>query len=152
MPKRDYPKTHNGVQMAEKVIAKKMAALLVAGKSLNEARKELGLTPHQAKEINESYECKSTLLEMGEIVLSTAKSELRRGTATMVNKILKTLNHHLDNNHLQAISPALKILGISEDDKPASDTTIQLILPTGAIEPKPVVETTYTEIKLDDNT
>lgn len=142
---RDVPDTIDAKVLADRVIAKKVAALLVSGASKAGIGKELGLKPWQVKGIVESYACKHAVLELSEHAVSTAKNSIKSEVSKMVKGIVATLQHHLDNKNLNAIPHALKILGFSEEEKTEKSQNLTIIMPS-AEAPK-TVNAEYEEVK-----
>src|SRR2546425_708942 len=114
---RDVPNTIDAEELSDRVIAKKVATMLVAGSSRHAISKDLGIKPWALKNIIEGYECKKAVLELGEQVVAAAKTNIKYEVSGMVKGIVETLRHHLDNKNLNAIPHALKILGFSEEEK-----------------------------------
>lgn len=127
MPGGHFPE--HGTDVVEDALATKVAILLVTGKNISQISKELGISRDRIRTLMDSDECIRGVRKLEEEGLRAAKVMIRLGVSKIAKKVLDVIEHHLDNNNLQAVAPALKILGFTENDAPQADQSITVILP-----------------------
>ncbi len=138
------------------VLATEVAALMIMGKGEQTIAKILSdklgqpYTWRNIKRVMESRECKSILSDLSASALTAAKTSIRQQVALLVPEIVDTLKHHLDKRNLQAIAPALKVLGFEAEEKAQANSQIIVQLP-GALPEKEVVNVESEQLEHNRN-
>lgn len=118
-----------GSKVLEDALGVKIATMLLAGSTRTAIAKTLKISVPRVNTLMNTQECIDTIRKLEQEGLSVARSKIRLGVAQIADKVLKVINQHLDEGNLQAIAPALKILGISEEQPEVQDTNIVVMLP-----------------------
>jgi hypothetical protein len=127
----------SGVELTEEMLQKQIAASLASGVALSAIAKELGINYNKAKRISNSEMVKRTMLEIAEEAVGVAKHQIKANTAHLVEGIMDTIKHHLNNKNLNAVPIALKILGFEEKEQKDQPSQFTIVLP-GAEAPKDI--------------
>lgn len=115
-----------------------IATLTVIGKGPYEIAKQLNVDARRVKRIQEKPECKEAIKEITNSAITNAKNVVKSEVSKMVPALLETLKKHLEEHNLNAVPHALKILGITEDEKGPASTKIQVIIPGEPTQPKTI--------------
>lgn len=131
-----FPKT--GEEIAKQSVAVQVATMAVGGATVTNIAKQLQMTRPQIKRILGSDECIAAMQSITREALATAKARIRIGVADLADMVVEVIKSHLEKNNLHAIAPALKVLGIVEEEpEKAKDTNITVVLP-GARKPETI--------------
>lgn len=131
-----FPKS--GEQVVEEAISAKVAILAVGGRKVTQIAKELDISPNRVKRILGSDDCIAHMQSIEREALSAAKSRIKVGTAELADLILDAIKTNLRDGNIQAVMPALKILGLAENDNaPAQDNKLIVVMP-GAEDPRTI--------------
>lgn len=135
--------------MGDEALVAQIATMTALGKGYTTIAKELDLTHNKTKRLMNSPECREMILRIQNDALKSAKDNIRKGVAVLADQIIETLRKHLEENNLNAIPHALKILGFNENEQSTGDSVINVILPSAA----PVTNITpeYKEVPTDGN-
>ena len=118
-----------GDEIADEVLAKEVAAYTVSGLTPRAISEEMGVPIRRINAALRSDRFRITVEELQGPMLAKARVQLRTRIASIVKKVGDVLEKHLDDNNLQAIPHALKILGIQEQEESKGDTNLTVILP-----------------------
>ncbi len=129
--------------VVEEAIATKVAVLAVGGKTFTQIAKELSIPTSRAKKILASDECLRRVREIETEVMQSAKARIRSGVGRLAGEVVRVLEKHLKENNLQAVAPALKILGFSDQEVAQTDQKLVIVMP--GTDTKPVVNVTPKE-------
>lgn len=124
--------------MAEEVLAQQIAALVSTGNNPTIISKQMGIPRTRVVNIMNSDECKRYIRDIGETAVYQAKLQIKKEVARLAPMIVETIKRHLEDNNLQAIPHALKVLGFSEQEASAKDNEVRVVLDFGQAKDKPI--------------
>lgn len=128
-----FPKS--GEDVAEKALAINIATMAVLGTPVAAMAKQLKKSQSTIRRLMSSDACISAMQQLSRESLAVAKARIRMGVADLADKVVEVLKTHLDKNNLNAIHPALKVLGFVENETEGpKDASITVILPGGAVQ------------------
>lgn len=124
----------------------RVAALLVLGKSTSEIADTLSVSFNTVKKIAVMDATKSMVRDMGESVLSVAKSVIRKRTADMTELACEVLLEHLKKERsLDAVKLVYKVAGVLADEpvqKNQGSGAITVVLPGAQLTQESVIDVT----------
>jgi hypothetical protein len=138
-----YYKT--GQEVAKESLAKQVGALLASGLSFNAVAKEMRISARKVVSLSNTEQAKRVMIDMGSGAVESARLRIKAGAARLSDKILETIEHHLDEKNIHAVPIALKVLGFGEEQGDSRPTSFTVVLP-GAEVPKDVTAA-YEEIQ-----
>lgn len=128
------------------VLAKQIAGLALIKTPQKAISEQLGLTAYQVGKIMASDEFKAALKEIGDASVAEAKQTIRAQTSKLAQEVTRVLTAKLQEDNLEAVKIALKIIGFDEEEKVTGDTNISVVLP-GVAAPVKTVESDVIEIE-----
>jgi len=116
----------------EILIIKKLAAISDLGMTQKDMAKELGITPFQVSRLLKTDDYKEIVTKLGDTYLEDAKSKWSQSCAKLLERCVTVIKNRLEEDDLDAVKIVLKSLSIGNEETKVGDTSINLILPTGA--------------------
>lgn len=113
-------------------LTKQFAVAALAGKrTVAEFAKEFNMPRHQVSKILNSPEYKLMVDEMTDKEVMPIINRARAKIARLLDKSIKVLEKHLDEDNLEGVKLVLKVSGLdSKPEERQADTNIQVILPS----------------------
>lgn len=116
--------------VTDEVVIKQLAAASVMGATMAQMMEQTGLNKYQINKTTSTPEFKKYLKEVGDEALSQAKQIIKSNTSKLATEITRVLTEELQNNSLEAVKIAIKIIGFGEEEnKQQQDTQIIVNLP-----------------------
>ncbi len=106
-----------------------IALLELEGCTARQISERTGLTTYQVRKIQGSESYKATVQKFQKEVFDASIQKLRSKFSKMVDKVVSVVEHHLDENNLEAVKVFGKFIGVEKEEKATGDTNISLVLP-----------------------
>lgn len=129
-------------------IVKQVAASAATGATVGQIAASLALSKYHVKKIMATNDFKTLVRGIGDEAVNNAKQVIRANTSDMAAEVTRVLKERLEDNDLEAVKVALKIIGFDQQEQTKGDTNIVVQLP-GQVEQ--VIESEYHEIESSDN-
>ena len=127
-------------------IAAKMAELTIAGTSTRQQIEILSkefnctLNPRKMENYRKREVYQTVLREYTEILVKNSIAELKRETSRLLPKVIRAIEQALDDGNINAVTHALKIIGIDQVDNTQQAQTLTVVLPGGMSDEKKAIE------------
>lgn len=116
----------------EAIIAQ-AAALAATGATTQQIATQLGMSKYHAKKVMSYPEFKKQVKAIGDEAVNNAKQIIRSQTSDLANEVARVLKARLEENDLEAVKVALKVIGFEQEEQNRGDTNIVVQLP-GSVE------------------
>lgn len=115
--------------LPEEVVTRQVAALAASGASRTVIASQLGLSLYKVKAVMASDEFKQLVTDIGDEATRTAKQQIKASVGNLATEVARVLKEQLQENNLEAVKIALKVMGFDQAEEQKGDTNIQVILP-----------------------
>lgn len=131
----------DGQLVLEQSLQVRIATMAFGGMSKSAMSKELGISAAKVSRIIQDEETIRYVRKLRDECVEIAKARIKKGAAELADRVVEVIKHHLDNNNLNAVPHALKVLdfGIEESSGDAG-TNITVIMPDTGPKPRIVKE------------
>lgn len=129
----------DGEDVLVQALQVKIATLAFAGMTKAAMAKEMKISTRRVNTLLQDEETMRQIRKLRDECVETAKVIIKKGAANLAKQVVAVIEHHLDNNNLNAVPHALKILdfGVEEQAK-ETGTSITVVMPDTGIKPKTV--------------
>ncbi len=102
----------------------------------------------QIKKILDTQECKDIVKEVTDVAVSQGKALAKSEMARLVNKAVKVVEFHLDENNLQAVPILFKAIGVDQQEQQQQgNQSLTVVLPGTAEKPAHEIKFESTGVK-----
>lgn len=113
----------------DELVLKQIAAVAISGASYRQIADTLGISRTLVKKACESPKFKELVAKIGDEELAPAIVRAKSRISKLLDKAMIVLEHHLDQNNLEAVKLVFKSIGLDNTETGAGDSTINVILP-----------------------
>lgn len=111
-------------------VLKQAAALAAQGATIKQIAERLGVSQFITKKMMANPDFKHWIKEIGDEALNNAKQIIRAKTSDLANEVTRVLKARLEEDDLEAVKIALKVIGFDQpQDTGKGDTTLVVNLP-----------------------
>lgn len=126
--------------VVDEALTRQIATIMLTGASVTQCAKQLAISNAAVRRITETDKYKELVTVTAEDQLTPALAQAKSALSKMANKAVKVLERAMDRaietgegmrEGLEASKVVLKSVGLSEDADSESDSTINIIMPSG---------------------
>lgn len=129
----------DGEQVLDQALQVRVATLAFGGMSKSGISKELGISYPKVNKVLQDEETIRCIRKLRDECVEIAKARIKKGAAELADRVVEVIKHHLDNNNLNAVPHALKVLDFGVEEVGSNvGTTIQVIMPDTGSKPRSV--------------
>lgn len=111
------------------LVIKQVSASAATGATIGQIATQLSLSKYHVKKIMAMPEFKKIVKDIGDEAVNNAKQVIRSSTSELAAEVSRVLKERLEDNDLEAVKVALKIIGFDQQEQSKGDTNIVVQLP-----------------------
>lgn len=111
------------------LVVKQAAAQAATGATITQIAASLGISKYHVKRIMQTPKFKAVIKDIGDEAVTNAKQVIRSKTGELAQEVSRVLKERLEDNDLEAVKVALKIIGFDSQETERGDTNIVVQLP-----------------------